>query len=162
MQVPVAVPAPLPLAVQEQTQRPPNIDAGQFVPNFFSPQMLDGGMLYQDSYNECSWSDADSKEALTLIHTFANSPASLMVLAYLPNGVHSLVIATDTKTLSTLNYEMKTMRPPLLSREHQHELERLSARGYLLLLETGSTTMSLTRTVSSPSKYGTQLLLIIF
>lgn len=88
-------------------------------------------------------------EALTLIHTFANSPASLMVLAYLPNGVRSLVITTDTKILSTLNYEMKKMRPPLLSRERQHELQRLSARGYLLcLLETGSTTMSLTRTVS--------------
>ncbi|CAG1983632.1 hypothetical protein SNK03_008898 [Fusarium graminearum] len=52
MQVPVAVPAPLPLAVQEQTQRPPNIDAGQFVPNFFSPQMLDGGVDFDTHFRE--------------------------------------------------------------------------------------------------------------
>ncbi|KAF0640960.1 hypothetical protein FPSE5266_11142 [Fusarium pseudograminearum] len=54
MQVPVAVavPAPVPLTVQEQTQRPPNIDAGQFVPNFFSPQMLDGGVDFDTHFRE--------------------------------------------------------------------------------------------------------------
>lgn len=46
-----AMQVPVPLTVDEQTQRPPNIDAVQFVPNCFSPQMLDSGMLYQNSYN---------------------------------------------------------------------------------------------------------------
>ncbi|KAJ4256240.1 hypothetical protein NW762_009319 [Fusarium torreyae] len=46
-----AMQIPVPPTVDEQTQRPPNIDAGQFVPNFLSPQMLDSGMVYQTCYN---------------------------------------------------------------------------------------------------------------